>query len=85
MHLIIPLRIAVLLPALLLTGCTQARWQDATGKSFAITRWGIDTSIGKATVDLAQGTATVDGYADQQKVADAIISLAKLLSPVAPP
>jgi hypothetical protein len=79
------LRIILLLPALLFCGCTQARWQDSTGKSFQLTRWGFDTSIGHARVDLSKGTATVDSYVEQQKVADAIIALAKLLSPAASP
>jgi len=79
------LRIVLLLPALLFSGCTQARWQDSTGKSFELTRWGLDTSIGHAKVDLSKGTATVDSFTEQQKVADAIIALAKLLSPATPP
>jgi hypothetical protein len=79
------LRFIFLMAALLFSGCTQARWQDSTGKSFELTRWGFDTSIGHAKVDLSKGTATVDSYVEQQKVADAIISLAKLLSPATPP
>jgi len=80
-----PLRLFLLLLGILFSGCTQARWQDSTGKSFELTRWGFDTSIGHAKVDLSKGTATVDSYVEQQKVADAIIALAKLLSPAAPP
>jgi len=71
----------LLLATLLITGCTQARWTDSTGKSFSLTRFGLDTTIGHATVDLTAGTATVDSFTEQAKIADAIIALAKLLQP----
>lgn len=79
-----PLLITAII-ALALSGCTTARWSDSTGKTFELERWGFDTSIGHAKVDLSKGTATVDSFVEQQKVADAIIALAKLLSPAASP